>query len=290
MPKTTSEYFDLLKQELAEFPELAALASDVNTTQELLTKLTTTSKVAVWDLMTWVQASGTSAVDMELEHTKNVILAEIPKRKYGSFPWYVECAKNFQFGHEVQWSNGIWSYAELDEAAKVIKQAAAVPLIHGLRLKVAVIDSGELAPATNDQLDALRAFFNDSETGIKPAGVRLVVTSSVPDLLKLSIRVVRDPQVLRASGESILNAGQFPVEVAVNNAVQFLPFNGEFNVTELEDIIQEVDGVLDVEIDSAESKYGDFDYQPIDLKYVADAGYMKIDPAFPLSSSIQYLL
>jgi hypothetical protein len=290
MSKTTSEYFDLLKQELQTFPELASLASEVSTTQELLTRLSTPSKAATWDLMTWVQATGLSAVDMELEHTKAVILAEIPKRKYGYTEWYVEQAKKFQFGHEVVWNNGLFSYEEIDEEARVIAQAAVVPLAHGIRLKVARLVSGELGPATVDQMDALKDYFNDRYKGIKPAGVRVVITTGEADLLKLSIRVVRNPQVLSSTGESILQQGVFPVNQVVNNYAQFLPFNGEFNISALEDRIQEVDGVIDVEIDSAESKYGDFDYAPIDLKYTADAGYMKIDPAFPLSSTIQYLI
>jgi hypothetical protein len=227
---------------------------------------------------------------MELEHTKQVILQEIAKRKYGSPEWYVQQALLFQFGHEVVWSNGLFKYEEIDEAARVIAQAAVVPLAHGIRLKAARLVSGELAPLTNDQIDALKDYFNDRFVGIKPAGVRVVITTANADLLRLQIRIVRNPQVLRSTGESIVNQGVFPVEDAVVKYAQFLPFNGEFNITALEDRIQAVDGVLDVEIDSAESKYGDFEYQSIDLKYTADAGYMKIDPLHPLSESITYTL
>lgn len=290
MAKTTQEYFDLLKAELVDFPELAALASDVNNAQELLVKLTTTSQVANWDLMTWIQAVGCNAADVEIEHTMNTIFTEIPKRRYGSFPWYVEMAKVFQFGDTIQWLDGKFFYETINLEARIISHAAAVKIAQGLRLKVAVVSGGELAPAATPVIEALNSYFNDQEIGIKPAGVHLVITSTIPDLLKLAVRVVRNPQVLSSTGELLSAPGTYPVENAINQYVQYLPFNGEFNITELEDKIQQADGVLDVEIDEAFSKYGGFPYQPIDLKYKADAGYMKIDPLFPLNSSITYLI
>lgn len=290
MSKTTQEYFDLLKTEFADFPQLLALASEVSNHQELLVQITTDSKVAVWDLMTWIQASGLSAADAEISHTMTVILEEIAKRKYGSQPWYVAMAKQFQFGDTITWLDGLFFYETINLDARIIKQAAAVKISQGVRLKVAVDNSGELGPASTPVVEALNSYFNDQTIGIKPAGVHLVITSTVPDLLKLGVRIIRNPQVLSATGEQLSAPGTFPVEDSINNYVQYLPFNGEFNITALEDAIQKVDGVIDVEIDLAQSKYGGFPYQDIDLKYLADAGYMKIDPLFPLNSSIQYLL
>ena len=290
MAKKTSEYFDLMKLELENFPELQALASDVNTSQELLNKLTTDSKVAIWDLMTWVQACGVSAVSAEVEHTKQIIIQEIKKRKYGSAEWYVDMAKKFQFGDTIFWSNGLFMYEQLNEELRVVAQAAVVPIQHGLRLKVAAMVNGVLAPSTQSQIDALNSYFSDSVIGIKPAGIRLIITTGPADLLKIYCRVKINPQVLSASGELLAEQGEFPVEKAINNYAQFLPFNGEFNITALEDAIQNAQGVLDVEIDSAESKYGDFAYQTIDMSYIADAGYMMVDPDYPLTDTIEYIL
>lgn len=290
MAKTTQEYFDLLKAELSSFPELVSLVSDVNNAQELLVKLTTDSPVANWDLMTWVQATGCAATDAEVQNTLKIILQEMPKRKYGSYAWYVDMAKKFQLGDVVVWNDGLFAYNPVNLSARIIAQAAAVPISQGVRLKVAKLAGSELGPISTPELDALTAYFNDQVIGIKPAGVHLVITTGIPDLLKMHIKIVRNPQVLADDGSLLTNSSVFPVEVAINNHIQYLPFNGELNMTALEDSIQVAEGVIDVEINTAYAKYGSFPYQLIGLAYKPDAGYMKIDPAIPLSSTIVYQL
>lgn len=290
MARTSQEIFDYLKNEFGGFPELSALVSEVNNSQDLLTKITTDSQVSIHDLLLWVVSVGNHATEVEVENTLTLILSEMTKRKYGSLPWYAEEAKNFQFGDTVQWLNGKYFYDPVDVEARVIDHAAAVPIVQGVRLKVASLVGGVLAPCSVEVMEALESYFNDQVIGIKPAGIHLIITSTGPDYLKLSIRIIRNPQVINTAGGLVDNPAVKPVEEAINKYIQFLPFNSEFNITKLEDAIQKVTGVIDVEIDSAETKYGAFPYVPVDLKYIADAGYMMIDPAYPLSSSIQYLI
>lgn len=291
MPKNTQQYFDLLKEEWSTFPQLTALVSDVSNVQELFVKLTTTSPVAMHDLKLWVQATGCAAVDAEAHHTFLLILQEMPKRKYGSEPWYAEMAKVFQFGDSLVESNGIFYYPEIDLSKRIVSQAAAVPITQGVRLKVAKTIGADLGPLEPDELAALMAYFyNPGQPHIKPAGVHLVITTNVPDLLRLAVRVIRNPQVLASDGSLLTNPVVFPVEDAIKQHIKFLPYDGVLNLTKLEDTIQNVTGVLDVEIDTALSKYGAFAWQAIDLTYKADAGYMMIDPDNPLNTTISYQL
>lgn len=286
----TQEYFDKLKAELSSYPQLAALTTDVSNAQELLIKLTTDSPVALYDLMTWIQATGCAETGAEVENTQNVINREMRAQKYASFPWYVETSKKFQLGDTVEWLNGQFYYPIIDLTKRVIKQAAAVPITQGVRLKVAALDGGELAPVEPDVLAAFIDFWQNQGIGVKPPGVHLVITTNIPDLIKMSVRVKRNPQVLAANGSLLSNPAVFPVEDAIRQYIQYLPFNGVWNRSEQEDKIQEAQGVVDIEIDEAFSKYGSFPWQLIDMEYQADAGYMKIDPDTPLNTSIQYLL
>jgi hypothetical protein len=288
--KRTEDYFNELKLELASFPNLVALASDVNNAQELLQKLTTSSPVANWDLMTWVQAFGAYLTDQEVQHTLAAIADVLRKQKYGSAGWYVEESKKFQLGDTLTWDQNGYRYDPVDLSARIVTHAATVSLFVGLRLKVAKSGNAGLEPLSPSQLAAFTDYWSNTTIGIKPAGINLIITSGIADLLKMSIRVVRNPQVLAADGSSLSQPTVFSVIDAINNYIQFLPFNNELKVTKLEDAIQSVEGVLDVEIDSLEYKYGAFSYQPVDLGYLPDAGYARIDPLFPLSSSITYLL
>lgn len=291
MSKSTQEYFDILKEEWSTFPELSSLVSDVSNAQELFIKLTTASQVDPHDLMLWVQATGCAAVDAELHHTLVTILNEMPKLKYGSFQWYAEKAKEFQYGDTIEYSNGRFFYPEVDLSHRIVAQAAAVPIAQGVRLKVAKLSGGELTTLSIDEMAALNAYFyNPGQPHIKPAGVHLVITTGIPDLLRIAVRIIRNPQVLAADGSLLSNPAQFPVEDAIKQHIRFLPYDGVLNLTKLEDAIQNVTGVLDVEIDTALSKYGSFDWQAIDLTYKADAGYMRIDPDMPLSTTISYQL
>lgn len=286
---TTQEYFDKLKSELQNFAELQAIASEVNTSQELLEKITTDSQVAVWDLMTWVQATGCATVDIQVRNTLEMIADILDKRRYGHTGWYVEQAKLFQFGSTITWQNGRYFYQVVDASQRIVKQAAISKIPMGLRLKVAKPNGENLQPLNSQELIALTNYFNDDQIGIKPAGVYLQITSSVADLLKLLVRIVINPQVLSAQGFLLSNPAVFPVEDAINQFIKSIPFDGILNMSHLEDALQSVEGVEDVEIDSAQAKYGALGYQDIDLSYKPDAGYLQIDPAFPLNTSIQYL-
>lgn len=284
------DFFDALKSELASFPNLAALTSDVNNTQELLAKLTTASPVANWDLMTWVQATGCYLTAQEVEHTLARVNDVLEKRKYGHPGWYVEESKKFQLGDTIVWTSNGYGYPNIDLSARIVTHAAIVPVFQGLRLKVAKTGGSGQEPLSPSQLTAFTDYWQNSTIGIKPAGINLLITSGVPDMLKMSVRVRRNPQVLSSDGSLLSDPAVFPVADAIVNYIQFLPFNNELIVSNLEDRIQSVEGVLDVEIDSLEYKYGAFPYAPVDLGYLPDAGYARIDPLFPLSSSIQYIL
>lgn len=287
---TTQDYFDRLKEELSSFPTLLALASDVDNAQELLLKLTTTSPVANWDLMTWIQAHASYLTDQEVQHTFALIEQALANKNYGHPGWYVTESKKFQIGHTIVWSSGGYKYENIDLAARIVTQAAIVKVFGGLRLKVAKTGTSGLEPLSPSQLTAFTDYWQNQTIGIKPAGINLVITSGIADLLKMAVRVRRNPQILAADGSLLADPSVFPVRDAIVKYVQFLPFNNELVISKLEDSIQSIPGVLDVEIDSLEYKYGGFPYQPVDLSYLPDAGYARIDPLFPLSSSITYLL
>jgi hypothetical protein len=67
-----------------------------------------------------------------------------------------------------------------------------------------------------------------------------------------------------------------PVRVAVENYLRSLPFNGEFSITALTDAVQRAKGVVLCQVLTSEARIGFLPYQPTGLRYIPDAGWMKL--------------
>ena len=91
---------------------------------------------------------------------------------------------------------------------------------------------------------------------IKDAGVRITVINYLPDVLKLQMKIYRDPLVLDENGQSIIT-GKKPVEEAIKEYLKNLPFDGELVLAHLVDALQQVEGVRIPHIILAESKWID---------------------------------
>ncbi|SDE81945.1 hypothetical protein SAMN05421544_1374, partial [Riemerella columbipharyngis] len=156
-----------------------------------------------------------------------------------------------------------------------------------LIIKIATEQGGELQPITDAQKESFGAYLAE----IKDAGVRVSVINYLPDILRLQLRIYRDPLVIDTNGQSILT-GKNPVEDALKNYLKKLPFNGELVLAHLVDELQQVEGVKIPHLLLAESKwidasvggYGDF--QPIEVKTIPISGYFKIENF----SGIQYVV
>lgn len=166
------------------------------------------------------------------------------------------------------------------EASKIIKYSAVVESTDESRLiiKIATEQGEELQPINADQKATFEAYLSE----IKDAGVRTTVINYRPDILRLRMKIYRDPLVLDANGQSILT-GEKPVEEAIKSYLKKLPFNGELVLAHLVDELQKVEGVRIPHIMLAESKWIDADvndygnFQPVNVKTIPISGYFKIE-------------
>lgn len=194
--------------------------------------------------------------------------------------WYVNKAKNYLHGFSLysdsdKYNTTGYTPAQI-LAAKVVKHAAAVEQENAygrvtLRIKAAREVAGVLAALTNDQLTGLRAYF----ARIKDAGVKLQIDSLPADGFKLSLKIYYDPQILNNSGQRLDGLASEPVQDAVKNYLNNLPFNGLLVLAYLIDALQKVEGVVIPEIVSASAQYGLNPYTSIVTEYNPDAGYLK---------------
>jgi hypothetical protein len=263
---------------------LIGLQPNVESGQNLLTDLTSSSKVAIWRLIFFVVAVGIWSHEKIFDLHKAEIETRANEMIPGTLRWYRNEALKFQYGDALIWNNDLlkFQYPDGSTGAKIISQASAIEPIgsnNQVRIKVAKLVSGDLVPLSSGEETAFNNYINQ----IKFAGTNVSVTNINADLLKLNIEIVYNPLILTPTGELISEPGLYPVRDAINNYIKFLPFDGVFNRNKFIDAMQSASGVVDPIINTIEAKTGALPYVPILNNYIAGAGYLKIDPTFPLS-------
>lgn len=286
MARTVKEIYNEMVLEKQQMTVLSSLQPSIDNAQNLLSDLTTQSKVAIWRLLFFVTAVAIWVHEKLFDRHKAEIEIRANELITGTARWYREQCFVFQYGDAIQWVDNKYTYPRVNPANQIIKRAAVIEAGGQVRIKVAKLDTDGLpAPLSVAEITAFKAYIGQ----IKFAGTSISVISRDADLLKVSFDVVYDPLVMNGIGELIIDPSVKPVESAINDYIQNLPFNGVLNLTSLTDAVQQAEGVIDPVLNGAAAKYGRLAYQVIDKKYNADAGHMKIDPAHPLSPNINYL-
>lgn len=255
-------------------------------------KLTSDSNVAIWRQFVYAVAFSIWFLESLFDVFRNEINEEMAKQKIHSKRWYRQKALDFQYGFDLiqdtdEFDNSNATSSQI-EASKIIKQADCVKLISStgygiLRIKVATEINNELSPLDNDQLNAVKFYFLRKVTD---AGTQLRVTTAQADLLKLEIDVYFNPLIIASDGSMLDGSDANPVKNKIIEYLKSLEFNGQLVLNKLEKAIHQIEGVEEATIiKNAASKYGDFNYETININNVGiissvripDSGYMKLD-------------
>ena len=256
-------------------------------TEASLNGLNSTSKVAIWRLWVYITAFVIWTLEKIFDEHKKEISKLLSEQKPHTARWYRNKALAFQYGFNLRSETDLFDNTgkskEEIENSKIIKYSAVteVEIESHLIVKIAtesVAPTSNLSPLTQEQKAAFDVYINE----IKDAGVRITTINYLPDILKLQMKIYRDPLVLDENGQSILT-GEKPVEKAIKEYFKKLPVNGELVLAHLVDALQQVEGVKIPHIILAESKwidagtngYGNF--QPIEVKTIPISGYFKIE-------------
>lgn len=249
-----------------------------------LAELNSTSKVSVWRLWVYIMAFAIHTLERIFDQHRKEVAEALSEQKPHTARWYRNKALAFQYGFNLipdtdKFNNQGKTEDEV-EGSKIVKYSAVVESETESRLivKIATEQGGELHPISQGQKASFEAYMQE----IKDAGVKITTINYLPDILKLQMKIYRDPLVLDENGQSILT-GEKPVETAIKEYLKQLPFNGELVLAHLVDALQKVEGVKIPHLVLAESKwidagtngYGDF--QPIEVKQLPVSGYYKIE-------------
>ncbi len=270
--------------------ELSTLDVLTDNEQSSLSNLSSTSKVAQWRLFVWVVAFSFWIQEKLLGVLRSDIELRIAETRPFTRRWYTSTSLLYQHGYTLP-ENGVYSTpntaAEIEAVneSKVIKKASVVQAIiagvGSLRIKVATLENGELVPVTTDQLNGFQEYIEL----MGAAGVYVIATSTVADDLKILVDVHFNALILDNEGKRLDGSNDTPVQTAVTDYLKSVEFDGELSLGKLSNVIEGVDGVGDVYITSAASKFASFTYESVGVSNAGaitkyrqpDSGYFKLD-------------
>lgn len=287
--RTIAEIYNAIITEKQSNTNLSELQPSVDTSQTLQDDLSSQSKVAVWRLIYYTIAVAIHAFEVILAIYEETIDAKSLTFITGTDLWYSEVSKTFQLGDELVWNGVQYAYPEENEDKQIIEYSSAKTTGNLLKIKVAKDSSGTPAKLSASELSSFTGFIDK----IVFSGTSYSVVSTDSDYVKLVYTIVYDPLVLAPDGESIETPGTYPVEDAINDYLANLDFAGVLRVMELTDAVQVVDGVNNAIATTVEAKQfgGSFldVLATVRQEYEAFAGWSIVDPAFPLSSQLNYV-
>jgi len=276
--RTIEQIYNAIVLEKNSMATLASLQPSIDSYQTLLSDLSTTSKVAEWRL--W--AFNTSVAIWALEQQINIYRADINSVLNTTFVttanWYITNAKLWQEGDtiEVDPINFNLYYPIVDTSKYRIGSCAVLEQSGKVILKIRGLSTNIL---TSDQLIEFSAYIN----AIKPVGTKVSIWNYEPDTIKLYLTINYNKQYPLLTIQS-------NVETTINEYLNNIEFNSEFNVNKLIDKLQLVTGVIDPRFDEGYAKAVNAStYTQFTHTYGSLAGYMVIDSGFPLSNTILYI-
>lgn len=308
MARTLKETYDALTADKETKPELNDLLPNPDNyetlfTQDNFTLLANTitkglsiSLVAVWRLFMWSVAVGLWTLENLQDIFQTEVEETITANQYGQLRWYQTVSQAFQLGDQLVWNGDYYEYEVIDTDKQIITQAAATVSDEGvITLKVAKGILPAIVPLNSSELGAYIFYIKGSNSpatndGIAPAGTLIEIVSSESDELKFSIDIFYNPLILASDGSSVSVPTEFPVEDAINDYINTLPFDSIFKVIDLVDAIQAVSGVDNVVVTNCDAKNaGELIYTDVlaltGQKYTTFSGYLRMDPANPLDGN-----
>lgn len=234
------------------------------------------SRISLESILLYIVAFAQWTLEKLFDTHTQEVTDYIATMKPHTLRWYQEKAKAFLYGFTlIDGTDQFDTTGKGDDeiaSAQVVKFAAVTESGATLYLKIAGEESGRPKKLDASQKAAFEAYLHE----YKDAGVRVDVTSEQGDYLRLSLDVYYNPLLLTATGQS-KSDGTYPVEDAIKNYIEQLPFNGEYRNNALVDAIQQTIGVVMVQLHSAAQSVDNVTYNPVAAFCTPFAGYFEYD-------------
>ena len=230
------------------------------------------SYVSIWRRWVWVFA-------FALWLHEKIVLRNAENSRPQNQPNFKETVLNFRDGLELVWKNYQWQYDLTDvpdaDARKIIGRCAVLEPDDGdIVVKIAVKDSGEWGPASDEQEARILAYLKK----MKVPGVTVRLINQPADLLKVVLTVYVNPLEIDLETGRLLSAPDeiYPVLDAIESYLGNLEFNGTFVKDFFKAQIRAAAGVKLAKINSMQWKYQGFPYTDFDEWQLPESGHFRL--------------
>ena len=243
------------------------------------------SSVSIENILFFIVAACCYVLEVLFDNHKADVEEKISMAVVASVPWYYKMALAFQYGDSLILNDRTqqYEYATIDESKQVVKYAAVRDKGTSVHILVSGDQGGSPVALSNDVLAVFKHYMNR----VKVAGVILNITSKESDRVSITATITVDPLVLDESG-ALLSDGSKPVETAIREHLKNIIYGGTFNKTKLVDAIQEVAGVIDVELGICQYMDEDLEWCTMDGNNYTGASGSYIP--YNLESSLSYVV
>jgi len=252
--------------------------STLSNEQDLLTSLTSDSKVAIWKLWAYITAVVIWIHESLWYQFKADVNEVISTQFVGTAKWLIEQAKLFQYGDDVIVETPYYhpEYAVVDTSKQIIANANVNEAGGQVYLKVRRKDTDILS---SDEFTSFNGYLNK----IKVAGQRINILNFDGDELQLYYTIYYNPIY-------ILNNIKNNVIDTISTYIENVEFDANINITDLTDLIQKVEGVKGVQFDNASAlPFASTIWTPFTNYYESLAGWNKISTSYPLDSTLTFI-
>jgi len=228
------------------------------------------SVVSIENILFYIVAACSHVLEVLFDQFKADVDDKISRAVVASVPWYYKIAKEFQYGDALIFNEAIqqYGYEQVSEKKRVVKYVAVRDRESSVEILASGETGGQPTVLSDDVLTAFKQYLNR----VKIAGVILSVRSLPADSISITATIRIDPLVIDRTGTRIKD-GSFVVENAVNAYLRNIIYGGTFNKTKLVDAIQNVEGVLDVELHACKYSTDGMTYNDINgNNYTAVSG------------------
>lgn len=284
MARTIGEIYDQMVEEKQSQAAIADLQPAQENVQTLLAALASSSKVAVWRLYMYIISVAIHYHELLFDAFKAMMEGIADAAIVGTVAWYQKQVYDFQLGVDLVYDEAKrrYVYESINPSLQIVKRCAILERPDGIVLiKAAKLDNNMPTGLVQFEQDALVSYIKK----IRFAGTRFILVSGSGDQIRVSLNVYYDPIVL-------IGTVQNAVELAINNYVSSLPFNGVLQASTLLDRVQECTGVKDVTIVGIDSRYlTGGTWVSVGRTHVPNFGYYVFDtvPANTLAQTLNYI-
>lgn len=236
-----------------------------------------TSRVSVWRLWRNVVSRAILTLESIFDSHKKEVQKLSEQLIYGKEDWYQRQAFEWQYGDTLSVIEGKPVYVPVDLTKRIVTRCSVKSRLGTVVLKVAKGSLPDLQPLSVLEKTAFEYYIDR----IKPAGIRTEVVSLQADLVWPELKVY-------FKGELIPADVRAQVVIALNGFLSSIAFDGVLNVNRFIDAVQQVEGVLDVEITALQVKSPlESVYRPVIRVADSTSGYFKFDPDHSLEEDAQ---